>query len=43
MDVLPDVDDLKRFDSPDEVRIFEKGRFEQSSAIGGITHRPRDL
>lgn len=28
--------DLKRFDSPDEVRTFEKGRFE-IVRIGGIT------
>lgn len=29
------VVDLKRFDSPDEVRVFEKGRFE-ILRIGGI-------
>ena len=35
MDVLPHVD-LKRFDTPDEVRLFEKGRLE-IVRIGGIT------
>lgn len=28
--------DIKRFDSPDETRLFEKGRFE-TVEIGGIT------
>ena len=35
MDVLPHVD-LKRFDTPDEVRVFDKGRLE-IVRIGGVT------
>jgi|ERR1017187_8617357 quercetin dioxygenase-like cupin family protein len=36
--MLPTYDDLliKRFDSPDEVRVFEKGRFELVK-VGGMT------
>jgi len=35
VDALPHVD-LKRFDNPDEVRLFEKGRLD-IIRIGGIT------
>lgn len=36
--MLPAYDDLliKRFDTPDEVRVFEKGRFELIK-VGGMT------
>jgi quercetin dioxygenase-like cupin family protein len=36
--MLPAYDDLliKRFESPDEIRVFEKGRFELVN-IGGMT------
>ena len=33
---------LKRFEEPDEVRTFEKGKFEVVH-IGRMTHRPRYL
>jgi quercetin dioxygenase-like cupin family protein len=44
--MLPSYDDLliKRFETPDEVRIFEKGRFELvrigGMAIGRATYEP---
>jgi hypothetical protein len=37
MDVI-----LKRFEQPDEVRTFDKGKFEIVQ-IGGMTIGPRDL
>ncbi len=44
--MLPKYDDLliKRFDTPDEVRVFEKGRFElvkfNGMTIGRATYEP---
>ena len=33
---------LKGFDAPDEVRVFDKGKFELIR-LGGLTNRPRHL